>query len=86
MSDKLYRIRKLVWDTCVTNSRREWIALCLDSPIAGLGYFVKERRSMWVWKESGGEWIGAATFDAAKLAAEAHWVSRVESCLEEVPQ
>ena len=85
MTDKLYRIRKLVW---------EQNAMCDNVASTPFGrYLIGDYK----WEQGYG-WclmrdedfvirrVWADTKDLCKLAAEAHWVSRVESCLEEVPQ
>ncbi len=77
MTDKLYRIRKLVWDGDKHGARTPQ------------GYEVYIYNHCAMWRHSVGvgwsSWVRCGdSLDAAKLAAETHWVSRVEGCLEEV--
>ncbi len=79
---KLYRIRKLVWEQSAD-------PLYIDGMIGDEHqYSISWTPSGAMWKAAMryADWHKADSVDAAKLAAEAHWVSRVESCLEEVPQ
>ena len=76
MSDKLYRIRKLVWAHDGDQIRAD----CANS----IEYVIRASYSHYIWRQWGGfeNWREADSVAVAKLAAEAHWVSRIESCLE----
>lgn len=79
---KLYRIRKLVWEESRPGEYAKWVA------ITPIGNYAIRAGQWWIWgtleDDSGDEVFNEIDNDAAKLAAEAHWVSRVEGCLEEV--
>jgi len=81
MSDKLYRIRELVWGD---NQHDAGIVATTEIGIYKVALTVGDYGYSWEGL-SFGRVVGRGkceNIELAKLAAEAHWVSRIEGCLE----
>lgn len=80
MNAKLYRIKPLEWE------RKKECVYEAATIIGRLIVFCSRLDNMWQWGDCRSRMEKAPSLDAAKLAAERHYVARMEEGLEEVKE